>query len=183
MRGYPLFLFLLHCLVISAAAAGKSLKPLTADHYCFFSNYLPLSTLKWIGPNASGTTCNGSAEVASIYLSSKLYCTDKELSAGLKLWKNYCQGISTPLLDLSSISVNATPAYLSSLSTVDPYRNKSISLTSPVLLTRSYYDISIRSNVSLPAIPEILKSVSYLYLNYSSRFIRRCPDLSASVGV
>ncbi|PCG88652.1 Hypothetical protein PENO1_109040 [Penicillium occitanis (nom. inval.)] len=102
--------------------------------------------LKWTDPNASGTTCNSSAEVASIYLSSKLYCQDKELSTGLKLWKEYCQGISTPLLDLSGISVNATPAYLSSLSTVDPYRNKSISLTSPVLLTRSYYDISFRSN-------------------------------------
>ncbi|KAE8412109.1 hypothetical protein BDV36DRAFT_288181 [Aspergillus pseudocaelatus] len=82
--------------------------------------------------------------VKSIYTSAKLYCSEEELSAGVNLWEDYCQGLSSPL-NLDAILNNTTSSYLAELPHVDPSQYNRTILTSTVLLSHSYYLVAFHS--------------------------------------
>ncbi|KAE8145139.1 ferric reductase like transmembrane component-domain-containing protein [Aspergillus avenaceus] len=138
-------------------AGWGGLSASTLDQYCFYSIYKPLSSLTWSGTSVT-PECSNSAEVASIYASAKLLCSDEELSAGIELWKSYCQGLYSPL-DLDSVSGNITATQ------IDPSQSSG-PLASPVLLSCFYYQISYRSYLaSDTALPKSTR-ISWSVMGY-----------------
>ncbi|KAE8367955.1 hypothetical protein BDV27DRAFT_142348 [Aspergillus caelatus] len=134
----PLFAF------TGLAHSWGGLSASSLDVYCFYSIYESLSTLTWSGSYSQNAACNNPAQVKSIYTSAKLYCSEEELSAGVNLWEDYCQGLSSPL-NLDAISNNTTSSYLAELPHVDPSQYNRTILTSTVLLSHSYYLVAFHS--------------------------------------
>ncbi|KAK6824506.1 hypothetical protein RU639_005307 [Aspergillus parasiticus] len=140
------------CIITLVAFTGLvhcwgGLSASSLDEYCFYSIYESLSTLTWSGPYSQNAACNNLAQVISIYTSTKLYCSDEELYAGVNLWENYCQGLYSPL-DLDAIPNNSTSAYIAELPHVDPSQYHNMILISPVLLSHSYYLVALHSYIA-----------------------------------
>lgn len=136
---------------------------LQKDQYCFLAIYKTLSTYTYsdsfaapsvppsplLNPINSGA-CESAIEVVSLYASARSYCTAKEFKAAVPLWQDMCQKAGLELMDLNSTGVvaNLTNEYIDHLPIIDPLHNSTNStpaITSPVLLSASYYVRAHRS--------------------------------------
>ncbi|RAH76937.1 hypothetical protein BO86DRAFT_442129 [Aspergillus japonicus CBS 114.51] len=102
------------------------------------------------GGGASTTTkyepyCEDTIEVTSIYASMKEYCSANEIVKGVAYWQVLCGKNQVDLINLTAIDTELTPQYLASLPAVAPDTyNTSVTVTSPVLLEKSYYKRYLR---------------------------------------
>jgi hypothetical protein len=87
----------------------------------------------------------------SVYASAKKYCKGGKWTAAIPEWRTLCESAGTTLMDLTTIEVNATDAYIDSLPIIDPSINTTTTegtITSPVLLSLSYYNRAYKSYVA-----------------------------------
>lgn len=133
---------------------GGGLSPSSNDQICFYAIYTSFSSLTWpldaghISRRSTSTTqCTSTVEVTSLYASSKEYCTGDQFDAGLVFWEELCQSVKATLIDLNNVSTPVTEAYVEKLPVSDPDTG-SKSVTSPILLSRPYYERAYKTYVS-----------------------------------
>lgn len=101
--------------------------------------------------SSSTTFCTDTIQVTSLYASARLYCNYKEWKATIPYWESLCKADGVTLMDLTSIEAEVTKAYAKTLPAIDPETNLTTTtgnITSPVRLTRSYYERAHKTYVS-----------------------------------
>lgn len=134
---------------------------LALDQYCLLAIYETLGAYNFSdgslalpspsspsSPAVKKGPCEITTEVISIYATAKAYCTKDQFAAAVPTWQGLCHESKLELIDLTSIVMNVTDDYLTHLPVIDPVHNSTKStaiITSPVLLSKSYYERAFRS--------------------------------------
>jgi hypothetical protein len=97
-----------------------------------------------------GMTCTNPLKLISMYASAKLYCTQREIAAGFQLLASYCEEYGmVSLIPMSDFDANLTDASIESYPFLDLVDlDPTVNLTTPVRLTRDFFELSRRTVVS-----------------------------------
>jgi hypothetical protein len=143
---YPLALLAL----FSPSLADSALRK---DQYCLDAVYEALSELAFVGNTPDdywNSTCTNPIRLTSMYASAMTYCTEHEITSGAKLLAAYCEEYG--LVELTPISQFVkilTPEYIKTIRVVDYEEIPATeNISSPILMSQSYYDASFRTTVS-----------------------------------
>ncbi|PYH78571.1 hypothetical protein BO82DRAFT_342131 [Aspergillus uvarum CBS 121591] len=143
---------------LSSHAVAKSFSPSNANQYCMYAIYESFSLFKW-QENTNSTSavsqsstrssaaseCTNVLEVTSIYVSMREYCHGRAYTVGLDFWKSLCTNSGSALMDLDKIEAIATTKYIEQLPVFSPDAANLASISSAVLLDKSYYRRAVRS--------------------------------------
>ncbi|OJJ99554.1 hypothetical protein ASPACDRAFT_1888264 [Aspergillus aculeatus ATCC 16872] len=143
---------------LSSHAVAKGFSPSNANQYCMYAIYESFSPFKWqenssytsavsqsSTRSSSASGCTNMLEVASIYASMRAYCHGRAYTVGLDFWKSLCTNGGSALMDLNEIEAIATTKYIEQLPVFSPGASNSASISSAVLLDKSYYRRAVRS--------------------------------------
>jgi len=114
------------------------------------------STLEFEGPGYGSyyvTSCLNPIRIASIYVSSRRYCKPDEIVPGFEGLNGICEtygGVS--ILPESAVAANLTDDAIERMPVLDMEEVPTTeNVTAPFIISRSWFDLSFRTTVSLTA--------------------------------